>query len=128
MAHTIQEFLAHEQYEVQNNIDRMKHSLKGESPDNPRLSGEFTMLAVQEQHLEFIDKLSQQITTYEEAIELCREYTIETESAHMQIARTEDHQHGLHSKEWWNTLHRMEFYSDFLDRIKVWHKNHTTAL
>ena len=100
----------------------------GKDPDNEQLRGEFALLDVQEDHLKFIEELRQQASSYEDAIELCRAYMIENESIHMQLSRTENHLHGIHSTQWWNTLHKMEYYSDFLENMKDWNANYTKVL
>jgi len=122
MSHTIKDFLKYEQNEMHINIDRIKHGLKGEDPNNPRLAGSHTILELQEAHLKFIEELSSRVSSYDEAIHLCREQIIQNEFAHQQVALVESHQATTHSSEWWYTLQQIQFYTDFLNRIKTWQK------
>lgn len=120
MTHTVQDFLTHELNEVHQNIDRLKHGLAGQDPNDPRLAGQRTLLGLQESHRKFVEDLMKHVNSFDEAIELCREKIFENEHAHIQIASTENEHDALHSSDWWYTLHQIQFYTDFLNRIKTW--------
>lgn len=122
MTHTFQDFIKYEQNEIHRNIDRLEHGLQGEDPANPKLSGQYKVMALQEAHLNFVEELGKRAKSYDDAIQLCREQIIQNEMSHMHVSFVENHQVAMHSSEWWYTLQQIQFYSDFMNRIKSWRK------
>ena len=120
MTHTVQDFFKHELNEMHKNVDRIKHGLEGQDPDKPSLVGQYMMLEMQEAHLKFIEELIRRATSFDTATKICREQVIQHEMAHMQVAVKENQHSALYSDQWWHSLHQIQFYSDFLGRIRNW--------
>jgi len=123
MQHTIQDFIVHERSEMSKNIDRIKHGLNGGDADDPHLAGQLELLALQEEHLQFINELSEQAVSFGDMLVICRQHLIDNEQAHAKIARKENHT-VAHGSDWWRTLDKAQFCSDFINRIHTWQQTY----
>lgn len=119
MKHTIEAFFAHEIEETHKNIDRLTNHLNEDEAESTRYSGQRTLLAIQSEHLALIETLKMNVETFDELTKQVQNNIIDNEVLHSKIRYQENPIHAQHSAEWWRTLHLIQFWTDFLSRIRA---------
>ena len=117
----ITDFLDYEISEMQKTIERITNHLDEKSLGEDRINGQLEILNIQRQHLDFVKQLRSRVDSFDAAIEACRQLVLENENQHRLIAQRETD--VQHSSDWWNTLHQIQYGSDFLHRIQSWQRN-----
>ena len=121
MKRTVKRFLANESSETHKNIDRLEHNMPIEG--SARV-GQLALLKIQKEHLDLLETLQSKVHSYDELEAICENKILENEDEHRKIAYKEIPASAQHSAEWWNTLHLMQFWSDFLNRVKAWERTY----
>ncbi|GAB5490977.1 MAG: hypothetical protein Phog2KO_11920 [Phototrophicaceae bacterium] len=119
MKHTVDTFFAQEIEETHKNIDRLESHLSDDESDTTRYSGQRTLLAIQREHLSLIEGLQEQVKTFDELTRQVQNNIIDNEVLHSKVRYQENPIHSQHSAEWWRTLHLIQFWTDFLSRIRA---------
>lgn len=123
MTHTIEDFFKYEISEMHKNIDRIHHGLSRRDLSNPIIEGQCELLAIQEEHLSFLERMAQSVHTYDEAISQCHNVIMNNEQIHRELSRQELSVN--HSSEWWHSLHQIQFGTDILHRIETWKQDYS---
>jgi len=123
LKHTIEDFFADKINELHQNIDRIEAHLDDTSSDTP--SGQRTMLAIQQEHLEIIEHVKAQTPTFEQLFSTCKAHILENERRHNAIQLRSKPIYTQQNADWWQTLHLIQFWSDFLNEAQKWHQEHT---
>ena len=118
-SNSFQNFIRHEIETAHQNIDRLNTGIQRYSDGDKRAAGMRLVLQEQEKQLQFLEQLQNEARTFAIAMELVKQRMIQTEAAHQKAAER-DLNSQAHSIEWWETLHQIEYFGEFIRRIRAW--------
>ena len=124
MNRSVNDFLIHEIEEAHKNIDRIQNHM--DHDHSVHISGQETLLAIQQEHLDMIEQLQDQVHNYDDLVEICRDNIVKNEELHSKIAYRDSPIHSQPSAEWWSTLHLIQFWGDMLDRVHNWQSRYAS--
>jgi hypothetical protein len=117
---TFQNFIKREIEAFNNALDLLNTNIQDYPNDDPRTAASRLVLHAREEHLKFLKNMQQEALTYNQAMDIVRRRLARIEAAHQEAADHDITFNQIHSKQWWDTLHQIEYLGEFIQRIHAW--------